>query len=98
MKQRYRQPRSRRPGVTNRYTSDRGGETEIKRSERIGGAMTSWRCYWARRQQKRKVLSLLSLSGAVRFGAERLLGKAGCAGGRPLEAVGMWGRLVGRRT
>ena len=68
--------------------------------------MTSWRCYWARRQQKRKALSLLSLSGAIRtadiearyFGAERSVGKVGCATGRPLEAVGTWERLLGRRT
>ena len=66
--------------------------------------MTSWRCYWARRQQKRKVLSLLSLSGAIRtadiearyFGAERSVGKAGCAAGRSIETVGRWGLLVGR--
>ena len=56
--------------------------------------MTTWRCYWARRQQKRKVLGLLSLSGVIRtadiearyFGAERSVGRPGNAAGRPLEA------------
>jgi hypothetical protein len=63
--------------------------------------MTSWRCYWVRRQQKRKALSLLSLSGAIRtadiearyFGAERSVGRPGSAAGRPLEAdiTSIWG-------